>query len=71
MGFIPTMRYSPKFCYDKILNGRDNSDQIWWWHVVWKFKRPLKTKIFMWFLLTNKALTWNVLRRKGQEGHGV
>ena len=38
--------------------------------MVWKFKCPLKSKILCWFLLSNKALTWDVPCRKGREGPG-
>ena len=36
--------------------------------MIWNFKCPLKEKIFSWFLLFDKALTWDVLCRKGREG---
>ena len=42
----------------------------WWWKVLWKFKSPLKAKIFCWFLLSDKALTWDVIYKKGKEGPG-
>ena len=45
-------------------------DHIWWWKLIWKMKCPLKTKIFCWFLLSGKALTWDVLSMKGREGPG-
>ena len=43
---------------------------LWWWKALWKLKCPLKTKIFCWFLLYAKALTWDVLLLKGREGPG-
>ena len=45
-------------------------DHIRWWRVLWKLKCHLKTKIFCWFLLSSKALTWDVLIKKGREGPG-
>ena len=39
-----------------------------WWKVLWKLKCPLKAKIFCWFILLDKALTWDVLVNKGREG---
>ena len=45
-------------------------DLNWWWKVLWKMKCPLKTKNFSWFLLTGKALTWDVLCLRGREGPG-
>ena len=38
--------------------------------MVWKFKCPLKEKKNFWFLLSDKALTWDVIVRKGREGPG-
>ena len=43
-------------------------DHIWWWKVLWKMRCPLKAKLFCWFLLFGKALTWDVLIMKGREG---
>ena len=40
---------------------------LWQWKVFWKFKSTLKTKIFCWLLLSDKALTLDVLCRKGRE----
>ena len=41
-----------------------------WWKVMWKLKCPLKSKIFCWFLFSRKALTWDVLVKRGFEGPG-
>ena len=38
--------------------------------MLWKFKCPIKYKIFSWFLLSGKALTWDVICTNGREGPG-
>ena len=61
-------KYYPKDGYAELLNRE--VDLIWWWKVLWKMKCPLKTKILSWFLLSGKALTWDVLCSRGREGLG-
>ena len=63
-----TGKYSPKEGYVELMNREVESN--WWWKVIWKMKCPLKTKIFSWFLLFGKALTWDVLCSRGREGPG-
>ena len=46
-------------------------NKIWWWKVLWKLNCPLKTKLFCWFLLLGKALTWDVIILKGREGPSI
>ena len=62
-------RYTPKEGYAQLMI-RD-MNHIWWWKVLWKLKCPLKTKLFCWFLLSGKVLTWDVLVLKGREGPGI
>ena len=54
----------------QLIKDRTDVEISWWWKAVWKFKCPLKSKILCWFLLSNKALTWDNLCRKSREGHG-
>ena len=61
-----TGNYSPKEGYVELMNRE--VDLIWWWKVISKMKCPLKTKNFSWFLLSSKALTWDVLCTRGREG---
>ena len=61
-------KYRRKEGYAQLMNRE--LDLIWWWKLVWKLKCPLKTKIFSWFILYGKALTWDVLSMKGREGPG-
>ena len=63
-------KYSPKEGYLQLIMERNEVETSWWWKALWKFKCPLKTKLFCLFLLSNKALTWDVLCRKGREGPG-
>ena len=60
-------RYSPKEGYVHLLD-RSELEYSWWWKVLWKLKCPIKAKIFCWFLFSNKALTWDVIVKKGREG---
>ena len=57
-------RYTPKDGYVFLLQDRFGLELTWWWKVLWKFKCPLKSKLFCWFLFSGKALTWDVLVRR-------
>ena len=61
-------RYSPKEGYAQFM--RKDLEPIWWWKVLWKLKCPLKSKLFCWFILSGKVLTWDVFLLKGCEGPG-
>ena len=63
-------KYSPKEGYVHFLQDRFGLDLSWWWTVLWKLKCPLKSNFFCWFLFSDKALTWDVLVRRGFEGPG-
>ena len=43
---------------------------VWWWNMFWHFKCPLKSNIYCWFLILEKALTWDILNIRGWEGPG-
>ena len=45
-------------------------ERSWWWKWLWKLTCPLKSKIYCLFLFSGKALTWDILCRKGREGSG-
>ena len=59
--------YSPKVGYLQMILNRNEVEYSWRWKVLWKFKFPLKEKLFCWFLLSDKELTWDVICRKGKE----
>ena len=61
-------KYSPKDGYLHLMLDKNEMEYSWWWKVLWKLKCPLKSKIFCWFLFSDKALTWDVIVRKGKEG---
>ena len=63
-------KYTPKTGYLQLVLNINVEELFWWWKVLWKFKCPLKEKKFSWFLLSEKALTWDVICRKGREGPG-
>ena len=56
--------------YLHLLQDRNVMEYSWWWKVLWKLKCPLKSKKICWFLFSDKALTWDVMVRKGKEGPG-
>ena len=41
---------------------------VWWWKTLWKIKCPPKNKLFMWFVLENKAPTWDNLQKRSFQG---
>jgi hypothetical protein len=47
-----------------------DQEECWWWKPLWKLKAPLKSRIFFWLALSNKALTWKVLQRRVWQGPG-
>ena len=64
----PLGTYALKYGYNFLIQGKVHEESVWWWKSVWRYHCPLKTKIFMWFLLINKVLTWDVIQRKFREG---
>ena len=56
-------KYTPKVGYLQLIMDKNYVEISWWWHLLWKLKCPLKSKIFCWFLFSGKALTWDVLCR--------
>ena len=63
-------KYTPRSSYLQLMLDRQEKELSWWWKVLWKFKCPLKANIFCWFILKDKALTWDVICCKGKEGPG-
>ena len=63
-------KYTPKDGYEQLMLVRNEIEYSWWWKVLWKLKCPLKAKIFCWFIFSDKALTWDVIVKKGKEGLG-
>jgi hypothetical protein len=43
----------------------------WWHRAFWDWNIPIKIKLFCWFLLENKVLTWDNLLKKGGLGLGI
>ena len=63
-------KYTPSIGYLQFTLDRNEEEISWSWKVLWKLKCPLKTKIYSWFILSDKALTWDIICRKGREGPG-
>jgi hypothetical protein len=42
-----------------------------WRLSIWNWQIQLKVKLFIWLVIEEKILTWNMLQRKGWEGPDV
>jgi hypothetical protein len=47
-------RYTPKTGYMALCEDRLVEMSCWWGKTIWKYKCPLKSRIFMWLALNNK-----------------
>jgi hypothetical protein len=63
-------RYTPKIGYMALCEDWLVEMSCWWWKTIWKYKCPLKSRIFMWLALNNMILTWDQCQRRGKEGPG-
>jgi hypothetical protein len=39
-----------------------------WWNIIWKYKFPMKSRIFMWISLNDRIMTWDLCQKRGLEG---
>jgi hypothetical protein len=65
-----TGRVSVKNIYAALLPALDVDALPPWLFQMWKWPLPLKHKLFIWLCANGKALTWEVLRKKGWQGPG-
>ena len=63
-----TGKYTLKGGYMHLTLEQNERECAWWWNMFWHLKCPLKSKIFCWSLFSGKALTWDLLNRRGWEG---
>ena len=68
--YSKTGKYTPKASYFYLIEDRNDLDWSWWWKWLWKQNCPLKSKLYCWFLFSGKALTWDILCRRGRVGPG-
>jgi hypothetical protein len=61
-------KYSPKLGYLSQFQAVEHDPPPWWGKLLWKFKCPPKSKLFMWLLLQNKAPTWENLQKRSFTG---
>ena len=61
-------KYSPKGGYMHLILQQHEMETTWWWSMIWQLKCPLKSKKNCWFLFSGKALTWDILIKRGWEG---
>ena len=59
----PSMIYTPKMGYLKLNSDLFQRENLWWWGKLWKMNFPTKTILFMWNVLNNKLLTWEILQK--------
>jgi ribonuclease HI len=62
---------SVKNIYAALLPALDVDANPSWLFQMWKWLFPLKHKLFIWLCANGKALTWEVLRKKGWQGPGI
>jgi hypothetical protein len=58
---------SLKLCYVS-LKSLDPTEIKWWWSKLWKVKSPPKSILFIWLILNNRVLTWEMLQNKNKIG---
>jgi hypothetical protein len=61
---------SVKNIFDALLSLKNLVPDLSWRQQVWKWKIPLKYKLFVWLAGIDRILTWDSLRRRGWEGPG-
>lgn len=61
---------SVKNIYAALLNIKNPVLDLSWRSQVWKWRVPLKHKLFVWLAGMKRILTWDTLRLKGWEGPG-
>jgi ribonuclease HI len=62
---------SVKNIFSALLSFKNLVPDLSWRQQVWKWKIPLKYKLFVWLAGIDRILTWDSLRRRGWEGHGL
>jgi ribonuclease HI len=65
-----TGRVTVKNIYVALLPAQDVAALPPWLFQMWKWPIPLKLILFIWLCANEKALTWEVLRKKGWHGPG-
>jgi hypothetical protein len=66
-----TRRISVSNIYSTILNSANIPNITGWRKGLWKWKIPLKVKLFTWLVDKNKISTWDNLLRKGWNGPNI
>jgi hypothetical protein len=66
-----TGRVTVKNIYVALLPTQDVAALPPWLFQMWKWPIPLKLILFIWLCANEKALTWEVLRKKGWHGPGL
>jgi hypothetical protein len=57
-----------KLGYRALVEEELEGQHAWLWRIIWKLKCP--SIFFMWFILNNKAPTWEVLQKNNFHGQG-
>jgi hypothetical protein len=58
------------FFYMSIMKVKKLAKTETWRRSIWHWKMPLKIKVFIWFTLEGKIITWDSLQKRGWEGLG-
>lgn len=61
-------KYSTRLGH-KVLITHEEQEKVSQFPKFWKIKAPQKTNIFLWLALQNRIFTWDLLQKKGKNGH--
>jgi hypothetical protein len=55
--------YSAKLGYLSVISEEENI-QLWWFKKLWKIQNPSKSLLFLWLMLKERVLTWDMLQKR-------
>jgi hypothetical protein len=55
------MEYTNKLAYSSLFVEDIRGNLEWWWYLIYKCKRQLKSNLFFWMTLSKKYLTWDTI----------
>jgi hypothetical protein len=62
---------STELAYEEQVTEVMGVEPKFWYSEIWKWKIPMKIKLFVWLLLEQKILTWDNLRKSGAQGPSI
>ena len=64
-------QYTTKHGYAVAIREQTKLEERSWWSGLWQIQNPQKTILTMWLALSNKLLTWEMLKKRGFEGPSI